>query len=70
LIGLVAGFLAGQIMGRSQDLLMNLLVGCVGAILGGFLANLIGLAAYGLIGQLVIATLGAVLFIFILRKVR
>ena len=39
LIGLVAGWLAEQIMGRDQTLLMNLLLGIAGAFLGSFLAT-------------------------------
>jgi uncharacterized membrane protein YeaQ/YmgE (transglycosylase-associated protein family) len=37
--------------------------------LGGFLFRLIGLAAYGLLGELVMATVGAVILLFLLRKV-
>ena len=66
-IGLVAGFLAAQIMGSKSDLLTNLIVGVVGAVVGGFLAGLIGIAAYGLIGQLIVATIGAVVLIWGMR---
>ncbi|MGZ5917681.1 MAG: hypothetical protein ACXWJ4_10230 [Methyloceanibacter sp.] len=47
-------------MGRQQDLLINLLV----------LAGLIGLGAYNLIGEIVIATLGAILCIYIWQRIR
>jgi uncharacterized membrane protein YeaQ/YmgE (transglycosylase-associated protein family) len=57
-------------MGRQQDLLINLLVGIVGAVVGGFLAGLIGLGAYNLIGEIIIATLGAILCIFIWHRMR
>ena len=39
LIGLVAGWIAEQIMGRDQTLLMNLVLGIAGAFLGSFLAS-------------------------------
>lgn len=65
-IGALAGFLAGKIMkGRSYGLLINMLLGIVGAYLGGFLFRLIGIAAYGLIGELVTATVGAVVVIWL-----
>ncbi|HIQ20821.1 MAG TPA: GlsB/YeaQ/YmgE family stress response membrane protein [Planctomycetes bacterium] len=68
LIGLIAGWLAGQITrGSGFGLLGNLLVGVVGAVLGGFLLGLIGFAAVGLLAKLVSATLGAVVFLYLLR---
>lgn len=70
LIGLVAGFLAAQIMGSRSDLVTNLIVGVVGAVIGGFLSGLVGIAAYGLIGQLIVATIGAVILIWGLRMIR
>lgn len=71
LIGLAAGWLAGKIMrGRSFDLLTSLGVGIVGAVLGGFLFNLVGLVAFGLLGNLVSATVGAVVLLFILQKIK
>lgn len=69
-IGLVAGFLAAQIMGSKSDLLTNLIVGVIGAVIGGFLAGLIGITAYGLIGQLLVATGGAVALIWGLRFIK
>jgi uncharacterized membrane protein YeaQ/YmgE (transglycosylase-associated protein family) len=38
-VGLVAGWIAEQIMGRDQTLLMNLVLGIAGAFLGSFLAT-------------------------------
>jgi uncharacterized membrane protein YeaQ/YmgE (transglycosylase-associated protein family) len=71
LIGIAAGWLAGQIMkGGGSGLVVNLIVGVVGAILGGFVFALLGLSAYGLLGRLVVATVGAVLLLYLLRLVR
>lgn len=59
LIGLIAGWLAGNIMkGHGLGLLGNLVVGVVGAILGGFLFRLVGLLTIGLLGRLIAATVG------------
>jgi uncharacterized membrane protein YeaQ/YmgE (transglycosylase-associated protein family) len=69
LIGLAAGWLAGQIMkGRSFGIVGNLVIGVIGAVLGGFLFRLLGLLPIGLIGSLVSATVGAVVLLFLLQR--
>src|SRR5262245_26066559 len=61
LIGIVAGWLAGQVMkGGGYGLVGDLIVGVIGALLGGFLFGLLGISAGGLLGSLVTATLGAI----------
>jgi uncharacterized membrane protein YeaQ/YmgE (transglycosylase-associated protein family) len=68
-IGILAGFLAGKIMrGAGYGLLMDLLLGLVGSVVGGFVFGLLGLHAYGIIGQLVIATAGAVMLVWLVRR--
>jgi uncharacterized membrane protein YeaQ/YmgE (transglycosylase-associated protein family) len=70
-IGILAGFLAGKIVrGHGMGTLMDLLVGIVGSVLGGWVFTLLGLAAYGLIGQLVMATVGAVVLLVIVRAIK
>ena len=71
LIGLFAGFLAGIIMkGRGMGFLGNLVVGVVGAYIGGFLFRIIGLSAYGLLGNIIMATAGAVVLLWIIGLVK
>ena len=71
LIGIAAGFLAGQIMkGGGYGLIGDLIVGVIGALLGGWLFGLAGVAAGGLIGQLVVATIGAIVLILLLRLIK
>jgi uncharacterized membrane protein YeaQ/YmgE (transglycosylase-associated protein family) len=71
LIGILAGWLAGQIVkGRGMGVLVDLIVGVVGSLLGGFVFGLLGLAAYGLIGQLVMAVVGAVLLLLLVRVIK
>ena len=70
-IGVLAGFLAGKIMrGRGYGLLVDLLLGIVGSMLGGMIFGVLGLYSSGLVGELVVATVGAVLLIYIARKLR
>jgi len=68
IIGIIAGWLAEQIMGRNHGLLTNLVVGVLGAVIGGFLAaNLLGVAVGGFnLVTLIVATLGAVILLFLL----
>jgi len=71
LIGICAGWLAGQITkGSGFGIVGDLIVGVIGALLGGFTFRLLGLAAYGLLGQLMVATVGAILLLLLLRLVR
>jgi uncharacterized membrane protein YeaQ/YmgE (transglycosylase-associated protein family) len=71
LIGICAGWLAGQITkGSGFGIVGDLIVGVIGALLGGFAFQLLGLAAYGLLGQLMVATVGAILLLLLLRLVR
>ena len=71
LIGIAAGWLAGQIIkGGGYGLIGDLIVGVIGALLGGWLFGLAGIAAGGLIGQLVVATIGAIVLIVLLRLIK
>jgi uncharacterized membrane protein YeaQ/YmgE (transglycosylase-associated protein family) len=71
LIGIAAGWLAGQIMkGGGYGLVGDLIVGVIGALLGGFLFGLLGLSAAGLMGRLVTATVGAIVLIALLRMIK
>ena len=71
LIGLIAGWLAGQVMkGGGFGIIGDMIVGVIGAFLGGWLFGLLGISAGGLIGSLITAFVGAVILIFLLRMIR
>jgi uncharacterized membrane protein YeaQ/YmgE (transglycosylase-associated protein family) len=71
LVGLIAGWLAGMIMGGRRGLLGNVVLGVVGALVGGFLGSaLFGWDMTGFnLSSILLATLGAVVFIAILRAI-
>ena len=71
-IGIVAGWLAEQIMGRNHGLITNLVVGVVGALIGGFLAsNVMGIPVEGFnLMTLLVAVVGAVILLFLLGLVK
>ena len=71
LIGLAAGWIAGQITkGSSFGLVNDLIVGVVGAFLGGILFGLLGLGSTNIIGSLITATVGAIVFLYVLRAIK
>jgi len=69
IIGGVVGWLASLVMksDAQMGLVANVLVGMAGSLLGFWAAGLLGIAATGGILRFVVAVLGAVLLIFILR---
>jgi uncharacterized membrane protein YeaQ/YmgE (transglycosylase-associated protein family) len=71
-IGIVAGWLAGQIMkGGGFGIVGDLVVGVIGALLGGWLFGVVGVfPGGGLIGALVTATVGAIVLLLLLRLVK
>lgn len=71
LIGLVAGWLAGQITkGGGFGVIGDLIVGVIGAFLGGWLFGLLNITAGGLLGALITATVGAVVLVLLLRLIK
>ena len=70
-IGLVAGWLAGQIWkGSGFGLLWNMIIGVAGSFLGGFLFKLLGISFHGLIDSIIAALAGALLLLFIVSKIK
>lgn len=70
-IGAVAGWLAGNLMkGGGFGLLVNIVIGVIGAFVGGFVFNLLGISAGGLIGSIVTSTAGAALLLFVAGLVK
>ncbi|MCI4664287.1 MAG: GlsB/YeaQ/YmgE family stress response membrane protein [Neomegalonema sp.] len=69
-IGACAGWLAAQIMSRrSLGVVGNIIVGVLGALVAGFLLPGI-LPLAGLVGQIVSATIGAVILLFVIGLVK
>jgi uncharacterized membrane protein YeaQ/YmgE (transglycosylase-associated protein family) len=71
LIGLIAGWLAGQVMkGGGFGVIGDMIVGVIGAFIGGWVFGLLGISAGGLIGSLITAFVGAVILLLLLRLIR
>ncbi len=71
-IGAVAGWLAGQVVkGGGFGLLVNIVVGIVGAFIGGWLAGAAGISiGGGMISSIVVSAIGAVVLLVLLRLIR
>lgn len=71
LIGILAGWIAEKVMHRNHGLLTNLIVGVIGAFLGSFIATSLGIGTgAGVIPSLIVATVGAILLLFIVGLFR
>lgn len=71
LIGALASFLAGKIMrGRDFGLGKNMLLGMAGAFVGGFLFRLLGFHTFGLPADLLVATVGAIVILWLAGRRR
>jgi len=72
LVGLLAGWLAGQIVqGSGFGLIGDMAVGIIGAFIGDWLIPRLGLPlGFGLISAVIDATIGAIVLLLIIRLVR
>ena len=73
LMGLVAGFIGSKIVNKSgEGILMDMLIGIVGAVVGGWLAHFLNMGpATGFnIYSLLVAVVGSVICLLIYRAVR
>ncbi len=70
IIGIIAGYIAEKVTASDHGLLTNLLVGIAGSFFGGTLANVLNIQFYGWLGNLIVASIGAILILWIWRSVR
>lgn len=71
ILGLVAGFIASKIVGGPGSLILDIVLGIVGAFAGGFIFSFVG--ASGVTGlnlySIFVAVIGAVVVLFIYHAV-
>ena len=70
IIGGVAGWLAAQFMKSEMGILMNIVLGMVGAAVADAILSAFGVQLGGWTGYLIAGFIGAVLLIWIVRAVR
>jgi uncharacterized membrane protein YeaQ/YmgE (transglycosylase-associated protein family) len=72
IVGLIAGWATGKIMrGSGYGLLVDILLGIAGAIVGSRLLGLLGIyTSGGLVPSILVAILGAVVLVLIVRLIK
>jgi uncharacterized membrane protein YeaQ/YmgE (transglycosylase-associated protein family) len=70
IIGGVAGWLAEQFMKSEIGILMNIVLGIIGAAVASAIFSFFGIRFGGWLGYLIAGFIGAVLLIWIVRAVR
>jgi len=72
LVGLIAGWLAGQVMkGGGYGVLVDIILGIVGGVIGGWLFGALGIwPGGGIIGAILVAFVGAVILVWITRLIK
>jgi uncharacterized membrane protein YeaQ/YmgE (transglycosylase-associated protein family) len=73
LLGLLAGFIASHLVNhRGEGMVLDILLGVVGAVVGGWVFHMLGLTGVTTINlySIVVATAGAVLFLVVYHAIR
>ena len=68
LVGALAGYIAGRIMGSETSALRNIVLGILGSFVGEFVFGLFGIYATGSITSFIISVIGACICIWIGQK--
>jgi uncharacterized membrane protein YeaQ/YmgE (transglycosylase-associated protein family) len=74
-IGAIAGWIAEKVTKSDHGLIKNIIIGVIGSFIGAFLANLLGIRLGEIFqgwfwGNLIVAAIGAIVLIYVLRLVR
>lgn len=70
IVGGIAGWLAEQLMKSQMGLVMNVILGVVGAALASLVLGWFGIAFWGWLGYLISGVIGACILIAIGRAIR
>jgi uncharacterized membrane protein YeaQ/YmgE (transglycosylase-associated protein family) len=71
IIGAIAGWLAGRIVeGYGFGFIGNLVIGIIGACIGGYILPRLGIIPASTLGNLIAATIGAILLLFVIGLVK
>jgi len=68
-IGIVSGWIAGEIMGARGSWIHNLVLGVIGSFVGGFIASFLGIYTKTVsIGGIAVSVAGACLVLWLYRR--
>jgi len=72
-LGFIAGFIASHIVNhRGEGMVLDILLGIVGAVTGGWVAHAVGIAAITRLNvySVIVATAGSIVFLFVYHVIR
>lgn len=70
IVGLIAGWLTGVIMkGSGYGVIGDIVLGILGGIIGSWLFEFFGIAFYGIFGSIIVAAVGAIVLVYIVRLI-
>ncbi|MCQ8184890.1 GlsB/YeaQ/YmgE family stress response membrane protein [Parvularcula maris] len=70
IVGGLAGWIAEKLMKSNMGLLMNIVLGIVGAFVANLIMAAAGIAIGGIVGYLIAGIIGACLLIFVARLIK
>ena len=73
LLGFIAGFIASHLVNhRGEGMVLDILLGIVGAVIGGWAAHLLGFAAVTRLNvySVIVATCGAIVLLAVYHLIR
>jgi uncharacterized membrane protein YeaQ/YmgE (transglycosylase-associated protein family) len=75
IVGAIAGGIAHNVMKTNQPIVVDVIVGLIGAVVGGFLVSLLGIyrpegGIEGVIVSLIVSTIGAIVLLYVIKLVR
>ena len=70
IIGAIAGWIAEKVTASDHGIFTNILVGVAGAFVAGKLAEVLQIPVFGFFRTLIAATVGAVVLLYLWRRVR
>lgn len=69
--GIIAGWLAGLIVkGSGFGIIGDFIIGLIGGLLGGWVFGFLGVSATNWVGQVLVAAVGGILLVLIIRMIR
>ena len=71
IVGGIAGWLTGHFMkGSGYGVVGDIVIGLIGGVIGGWLMGPLGIRSGGIVTDIVVAFIGAVILVFVARTVR
>jgi uncharacterized membrane protein YeaQ/YmgE (transglycosylase-associated protein family) len=70
-IGFAAGWVATRIVEKQgYGIVGNTIIGIIGSIIGGYVASFLNIAVAGEFGKFVVAAIGAIVLVFLLKFIK